>query len=577
MVKNQNQPLFKFTMSKEKKILLLLPPFWTPQIPPLGISGLKSMLREHGYRVKAIDTNTDPKLKDYSDRYFSLLEAVVPGEKLGNLYNIGSDVMRNHMMAYYNSAPGNDGNDYLELIKTVIEKTFFFVIENTNLLELDNIIRRFYSDYNTCLLHVMEEEKPDVLGLSVFQDTLAAALFTFQRAKEINPRILTIMGGGIFAGDLSPGSPNYNLFLQKTRHIDKIIIGEGELLLLKLLNGQLPESQQVFSRDDIDGEMLDLTTAHLPDFSDFDLQYYPYLSAYTSRSCPFQCSFCSETVLWGNYRKKKVPQVVEELTQQSRQYNQQLFLMGESLLNPIINDLAQGLIENGMSIYWDGYLRAEKEVCNTENTFKWRRGGFYRARLGLESGSPQVLELMGKKISPEQIKKSVSSLAAAGIKTTTYWVCGHPGESEKNFLQTLDLLEEMKDDVYEAWCSPFYYYMSGQVNSGEWRENSRLLYPKEAADLLIVQTWVLNDRPSRDEAYDRMRRFVDHCKKLGIPNPYFLIDYCKADERWKKLHTNAVPSLIEFKKDGKLIQENKNVQSVFRARNALPQDMSFAF
>jgi hypothetical protein len=265
--------------------------------------------------------------------------------------------------------------------------------------------------------------------------------------------------------------------------------------------------------------------------------------------------------------------VVEELKKLYEKHNYQLFLMSDSLLNPIIADLAKGVISSGTSIYWDGYLRADKPVCNIDNTMLWRRGGFYRARLGLESGSPRVLQAMGKKIMPDQIKAAVSSLAYAGIKTTTYWVIGYPGETEEDFCQTLELIEELKDDIYEADCNPFLYFLTGQVNSDEWtrKNESILLYPEESKEMLILQTWVLGGEPSREETFQRLNRFVQHCNNIGIPNPYTLEEIYKADERWKKLHKNAVPLMVEFQPDKDnirpYINENKNIKKIVFARN----------
>jgi radical SAM superfamily enzyme YgiQ (UPF0313 family) len=77
----------------------------------------------------------------------------------------------------------------------------------------------------------------------------------------------------------------------------------------------------------------------------------------------------------------------------------------------------------------------------------WRRGGFYRARLGIESGSPKILQKMGKNTTIDQIKKALSNLAYARIKTTTYWIVGYPGETEEDFLKTLTLIKELQNEI----------------------------------------------------------------------------------------------------------------------------------
>ena len=42
----------------------------------------------------------------------------------------------------------------------------------------------------------------------------------------------------------------------------------------------------------------------IPDFSDLNNEMYYHLSIEGARSCPFQCSFCSETIQWGEYQEK---------------------------------------------------------------------------------------------------------------------------------------------------------------------------------------------------------------------------------------------------------------------------------
>jgi radical SAM superfamily enzyme YgiQ (UPF0313 family) len=372
------------------------------------------------------------------------------------------------------------------------------------------------------------------------------------------------MGGAIFSGELCMDSPNFKYFLENTPYIDKIIVGEGELLFLKLLQGELPESQRVFSLKDSGGKFLDISSAVIPDFSGLDVRYYAQMAAYTSRSCPFQCTFCVETTYWGTYRKKSGKQIVNELIQLYDKYGNPLFLMCDSLLNPVINDLSEAFINTDKSLYWGGYLRVDRHVCDTENTLKWRRAGFYRARLGIESGSQRILDMMGKKITIAEVKAAVSSLAYAGIKTTAMFVIGYPGETGEDFQRTLDLVEELRDDIYEADCNPFWYFWNGQVNAGEWEKkyNRILLYPGSAKDMLILQTWILDVEPSRQETYERVNRFLEHCQKLRIPNPYSLLETQNADIRWRKLHRNAVPTLVDLKSSDFVVDEGKHIQEL---------------
>jgi radical SAM superfamily enzyme YgiQ (UPF0313 family) len=251
--------------------------------------------------------------------------------------------------------------------------------------------------------------------------------------------------------------------------------------------------------------------------------------------------------------------------------------MSDLLLNPLAADLARELINSDVSLYWDTHFRIGKEVCDPRNTILWRRGGLYRVQLGTESGSQRVLDLMGKKITVEQIKTAISALAHAGIKTTTYWVIGHPGETEEDFQMTLDLIEELKSDIYEAETNPFWYVPNGQADEDRWRPKSKLLYPEWAKDMLIIQQWLVNEAPGRQLRYHRVNRFAQHCKKLGIPNPYSLNEIHHADQRWKKLHKNAVPALEEFKQGGVYIDENKNVKELSSVSHIMQHNDNWGF
>lgn len=543
--------------SEKDRIMLLLLPYWTPLIPPLGISCLKRFLTKYDYEVKTFDANTEVMFREIYLNYFDDLKKYIPEHKQGNFYNSGNAVLRNHIMARFNFGE----EEHLELTKEIIHKNYYVSPDIKDVADLDRHIIHYFELLKVYLKQLIEDEKPDIFGVSVYTGTLASSLFACKFVKENYPYIKTVMGGGVFTDDLSVDSPNFDTLLDKTPYIDKIIIGEGELLFLKLLGGELPTNKKYYTLEDIEGENLNLSSVDIPDFKDLNLSHYTYISSYASRSCPFQCSFCSETLLWGKYRKKEPRKISDELIKLSKEYKSQLILFGDSLLNPVITALAEEMIKKETSVYWDGYLRADKEVCDPEKALLWRKGGYYRARLGIESGSDKVLNLMGKKITPEQIKNAISSLAYAGIKTTTYWIVGYPGETEEDFQMTLNLIKELKNDIYEAECNPFNFYLSGQVGSTRFQKEYEAmpLYYEGAEKLLMIKSWILNSNPSREETYDRVNRFVEHCNSLGIPNPYTVSEIDKADKRWNSLHENAVPPLMDFYKRDAYIDENKKV------------------
>lgn len=558
-----------------KNILLLMLPYWTPLVPPQGIAHLKHFLQHHQYRVRTRDANIDETFKELYNRYFSILKEYVPTDKQGNFFNIGHDVMRNHMLAHINY---EDEKEYMQLVRQIVFNTYYTELSHAQLRRLHEVLNEFYRHLRSYVLGLLEEEQPDVLGISVLRDTIGPSLFAFRLAKEKNPRLMTVMGGSIFSDHLLKGTPNFEYFLKKTPYIDKIIIGEGQLLFLKLLRQELPESRKVFTIKDIGGKTLGYSPLNAPDLSDFDVAGdYPYLSAQASSSCPNQCSFCNVQRFFGKYREKDPEVTVKEMQALYEKYGIQVFFMNDSLLNLIATPLADRMIAADLSLYWDGYLRVDEAVCDTDVTFHWRRAGMYRVRLGTESGSQRILDAMDKNITLELTRRTLASLAEAGIKTTCYWVIGHPGETETDFLKTLEFLEEIKDDIYEAECNPFIYGYAGQNATDKWKNKRQLLYPEKAREILLIQSWYVEGIPSRQETYERVYRFEAHCRKLGIPNPYSLHDIYQADQRWSQLHRNAVPPLVDLNNRDIYIDENKRIEKVYQLKGTMQEDGDFGF
>lgn len=528
------------------KILLSLMPFWSPLAPPLGISLLKSYLGRHGFDANIYDFNTEDELWQFLDQYLNIIGQSVPADKQSNFHMVGHDVLSNHLMAYLHK---NSDHQYIELVKFLMKKNYYVDIDNNVAEELCAVIHNFYTALSRSIQIILDKQQPDILGLSVYSTSLGPSLFTFKTAKQLFPEIKTLMGGGVFADLLTQTSPNFPIFLERTRdYLDTVFVGEGEQLLLKFLNGELPPDKRVYSLDDIDRQELELSDVDIPDFSGLSLDAYSQMSTYASRSCPFQCSFCSETVQWGRFRKKHIDQIAGEISQIKSLYGGKLFMFGDSLMNHVVTPLSKRLIKDKTDIYWDGYLRADPNVCVPENTKLWRESGLYRVRLGIESGSQHVLDMMDKRITPKQIQDALQSLAGQGIRTTTYWVVGFPGETEDDFEDTLDLLAELKESIYEADWHPFYFFPRGQVSSNDWTETHGIepVYPDEYVDLLMTQTWSLATNPTREQIYDRLNRFGEACKTLGIPNRYSLQGVYQADKRWQTLHPGCGPSSLEL-------------------------------
>lgn len=531
-------------MKKDAKIVLMQLPYWTPLIPPQGIARLKTFLNKNGYtNVNLYEPNVDKDFKDIYELYFTYVKSFVPEFYQGNIYDNGHDLLRNHFMSYLDR---DRISDYFNLINLFFKQTYLIELTNTQLEKLDLLVEKYFSVFRDYVKNMLEKDNPDVLGLSVHSGNLPSSILAFKMAKEFNKGILNIMGGSIYAAELAVNTPDFNFFVEVSeKYIDKIVIGHGEKVLLDILSNNKNSDKRVLGFLDKNYEPISVKDFEKPDIESFDLTKFPMLTGYVSKSCPNSCSFCNEKAFFGNYEQRDIRTAANDVVEVHRKYNKNLFYMLDVFMNDVIDEFTDTLIDYNLPIYFDCYLKVSDRVSEVENTIKWRKGGLYRVRIGVESGSQRLLDMIGKNIKVEQTKATLASLAYAGIKTTAYMVVGLPGETEDDIQKTLDFIDEVKDNLYQVEPHLFRYFYTGQANSDEWAATRKLVYPEHYKDTLITQTWWPGDNPSREVAIERLCRIVEHCKRLGVINPYTAYDKYKADMRWKSLHFNSVPSIAE--------------------------------
>jgi radical SAM superfamily enzyme YgiQ (UPF0313 family) len=513
-------------------VAFIRPPFFTPMSPPLGLGLLKAFLESHGHRVRCFDTNVDSALWATHHRYFGVLEG--PSQRrVNDGYSKFWFVLNAHMQAYVAGADGARCARVLEAIAPL----YGLQIAPEGARALHMLVVAFFKRLAE-LIDDIDLADCDFIGTSTYTTSLAASLFTLERFKRRYPRARTIMGGGVFFDDLARGSSNLERLLQGHDFVDHVVLGEGELLTLRLIDGDF-EDKRLVTVADLGRATLPVFDIPIPDFSDFDLDNYFYLSIEGGRSCPFQCSFCSETVQWGDYRKKPSPLLAEQMGTMAQRYGKHHFFMGDSLMNPYVQSLSAALLQRGIDVLYDGYLRADKSVVVDDRSREWARSGMYRARLGLETGSDRLLGVMQKMTTTANMSAVLRCLAERGVRTTTYWIVGYPGESEQDFDETLAFIRDHQRFIYELEAHPYYYYPYGQVSSRLFQ--SRSLHPDDLADVLKFDTWeVVDVCPSREERFQRLATLSSVASDLGLPNIYSMAERYAAEERWLSLWPTAV-------------------------------------
>jgi len=343
--------------------------------------------------------------------------------------------------------------------------------------------------------------------------------------------------------------------MDRHEFIDYFVVGEGEPPLMQILedpelprgavdpgrNLTLSESRKSFVKAE---EM------PAPDYGDLDVSRYLQLSVASSRGCPFECSFCAETVFWKGYRSLGQSRTFQQMESLAQKYNRGSFYLCDSLSNTTIEGLTFDIRKSNKPFTIDCYLRADKTVSEPEKVRGWREGGLVRSRLGMESASQRILDAMVKKTTPEQMERSLEVLAGAGVITSTLWIVGYPGETEEEFEETRRFIKSNRGRIYQADAWLFQYHPAGLAHSGEIEveRGSRSRYSDHINEILALAPYVVDRDLSPAERFDRLERFVRTMNELEIPNPYSVYEWVAAEGRWGSLgresHWNVETSMM---------------------------------
>ncbi|MFH0728014.1 MAG: radical SAM protein [Pseudomonadota bacterium] len=159
-----------------------------------------------------------------------------------------------------------------------------------------------------------------------------------------------------------------------------------------------------------------------------------------TRNCPWnQCLFCP-AFKGVKFSKRTVEEVKKDIDAMAREYNghtstiRSLFLQdGDSLILPTADVL--DILAYAKEKFPDigritTYARATTIRKKTPEEMRLlREAGLSRIHMGLESGSPTVLKLMKKGISPEDITISGRRVVEAGISLSEYIIPGLGGKT----------------------------------------------------------------------------------------------------------------------------------------------------
>ncbi|BEQ17042.1 B12-binding domain-containing radical SAM protein [Desulfoferula mesophila] len=163
----------------------------------------------------------------------------------------------------------------------------------------------------------------------------------------------------------------------------------------------------------------------------------------TSRGCAHACRFCLKAMYGPGVRRKSVARVLAEAEAVARLgarcfYFMDLEFTGE---RERALELCAGLAGLGLGLSWG--CQSRPDAVDPELLTALAGAGCRLVRYGVESGSPAVLEGLGKPLDPEAAREAVAATERAGMDSVCSFMLGLPGEGEAERAAILELARSL--------------------------------------------------------------------------------------------------------------------------------------
>lgn len=177
----------------------------------------------------------------------------------------------------------------------------------------------------------------------------------------------------------------------------------------------------------------------------------PTLQTRTARSCAFSCSFCNYPTRAGKLSLAGVEAVERELDSMRERGEVRNVVFIDDTFNvplPRFKELCRLMIRKGYGFDWFSYFRCSNS--DAEAVELMAESGCKGVFLGIESGSPQILENMNKAATIEKYERGIEMLREHGILTFGSFIIGFPGETAQTVAETVDFIRATRPDYYRA-------------------------------------------------------------------------------------------------------------------------------
>lgn len=197
---------------------------------------------------------------------------------------------------------------------------------------------------------------------------------------------------------------------------------------------------------------------------DLDIKQYnvpfllhPYISFYTERGCPAQCTFClwPQTFSGHAWRVRSTPNVVEEVKLALNLFPEikEIFFDDDTftIRKSRVLELCQEFKKIGFT--WSCNSRVTTDF---ETLKAMKEAGCRLLIVGFESGDPQILKNIKKGASIERARQFVKDCKRLGIKIHGDFIIGLPGETPETIERSIRFACELDVDTIQVSIAQAY-------------------------------------------------------------------------------------------------------------------------
>jgi len=293
----------------------------------------------------------------------------------------------------------------------------------------------------------------------------------------------------LWNGKMVTGGPHTSVAVDTIpEFVDYIVQGEGENAILQIVNSGVKErvikQERIHHLDTLPFQPWDIFNSLPYDFSCPWLEVMPVFTMNTSRGCPFNCTFCSVSSIWGKqYTYLSADRIIAEIEYLVKKFGVKGIYFREdnfTLNSKRIEEFCEKLIRKHINITWACEARVDnisKELVELMSAAGCK--AFY---FGVESGSQRILDMINKQITLEQIENAINCCKRYGVRSYCSLITGLPGETYEDYLLTKTLMNKLKPyaHVFNVFVaipdSPLYKYILNN-KLYEYIDDIGLLYP----------------------------------------------------------------------------------------------------